>query len=150
MDPQRHARLEALGQILTTQAVGNQADLVRLLKRGGHAVTQSSVSRDLRELGAIRTADGYRLPGVVEASHGGPVDREIFRSLVIGVDSAGPNLLVLRTAIGGASRVGLAADRASLPGVVGSVAGDDTLFLAVKTLKDRRRLERLLAEWMAA
>ena len=56
------ARREALRQIISQSAVGRQADLVRLLSRAGHRATQSSVSRDLRELGVAKQGDRYVLP----------------------------------------------------------------------------------------
>ncbi|MEZ5975991.1 MAG: ArgR family transcriptional regulator [Planctomycetota bacterium] len=150
MDTQRQARLEALRQILETQGAATQAALVQSLAALGHRVTQSSVSRDLRELGAVRGPGGYALPGVAGDGPRPAADLEILRTLVLDVQPAGPNMLVVRTVIGGASRVGLVADRAGWPELVGTVAGDDTLFRATRSLADRRRLEQVLAQRLSA
>jgi transcriptional regulator of arginine metabolism len=63
---------------------------------------------------------------------------------------AGSNLLVVHTGSGGASRVGLAFDRFRWPEVAGTVAGDDTVFVAVHSLKERKRVEKLLSEMLTS
>ena len=140
----RKARLQILRELLSAGSVDSQGKLVDLLKKKGFAATQSSISRDLRELGAVKSRMGYGLPGAVG---GRPIEREekILRSLVMGAEPAGPHLLVIRTATGGASRVGLAVDRSSWPGVVGTVAGDDTLFVALESKKHLNRVKNELA-----
>lgn len=149
-------RQEAIRAILDAEAVESQEQLVRRLKRRGFRVTQSSVSRDLAELGAAKVEGRYvaleRLAGAV--APGGPsvtgvaaaADRlaEV-ASFVEAVAPAGPHLLVVRTPPGAASPVGIAIDAARWPEVVGTVAGDDTLFIALPGRAAQARVEARLA-----
>jgi transcriptional regulator of arginine metabolism len=127
-DTEQADRREAIMRILRDGSVRNQQDLVRLLKKEGHEVTQSSVSRDLRDLGVLKAAGGYVLPPEETTRANGD-----FRSLaqfVRGVKPAGPCLTVLRTTIGAAQSVAVAIDKAEWPEVVGTISGDDTIFIA--------------------
>jgi transcriptional regulator of arginine metabolism len=114
---------------------------VRLLKREGHAVTQSSVSRDLRDLGVAKVGDRY----VLAEDAAAPVaDLSVVAAFVRAVTPAGPNLTVIRTTIGSAQSVALAIDRARWPEVVGTLSGDDTIFIATGTARAQRAvLDRL-------
>ena len=129
-------RQEAIRQILVTGPAGTQRSLVDALIAKGFDATQSSVSRDLRELGAIKTADGYELPGLE------PDEDEIAKvsGLLRDIETAGPNLLVIKTAIGAAQRVALALDRSGWPEMVGNVGGDDTILVATKNASGQRNL----------
>jgi transcriptional regulator of arginine metabolism len=129
-------RQEAIRQILTSGPAGTQRSLVNALIERGFYATQSSVSRDLRELGAVKTADGYELP------EPGSGDDEVTKvsALLREMETAGPNLLILRTAIGAAQRVALALDRSGWPEMVGNVGGDDTVFVATKNASGQRIL----------
>lgn len=136
-------RRDALRRIIRTGTVGRQADLVRLLEREGFEVTQSSVSRDLRDLGVAKVGDRYVLPGDAVA----PVaDFSRVAGFVLGVVAAGPNLLVVRTTIGTAQSVALEIDRSRWPEVVGTISGDDTIFVATDTARRQRAVaDRLRA-----
>jgi len=130
-------RREALRQIITQQAVGRQADLVRLLARAGHRATQSSVSRDLRELGVAKLGDRYVLP---EES---PPVAEGFAAVagfVRQVQPAGASLTVVHTSAGAAQSVAIVLDRAQWPEVVGTISGDDTIFVATGGAAAQRKL----------
>ena len=129
-------RQKAIGQILETGPAGTQRSLVDALIARGFVATQSSVSRDLKELGAIKTADGYLLPGLE------PDDDEVstVSGLLREIETAGPNLLVIKTAIGAAQQVALALDRSGWPEMVGNVAGDDTILVATKNAAAQRNL----------
>ncbi len=127
-------RQHRIAQLLSTTAVTSQAQLVGLLKDDGIPVTQATVSRDLVELGAIkaRSSDGVRtlaLPGV-PVSGGAPPEhlRRVLAEWVVEVTHAGP-LVVVKTPPGCAHVVGSALDRGLLPSTLGTVAGDDTLFV---------------------
>jgi transcriptional regulator of arginine metabolism len=100
---------------------------VATLTTKGYTATQSSVSRDLRELGAIKTPRGYELPS---GSRNDDDHLAAVAELVRTIQPAGPNLLVVKTAIGAAQRVALAFDRSNWPEVVGNIGGDDTVFVA--------------------
>ena len=139
-------RRRAIRELLGKGPVPTQQLLVTELARRGFTATQSSVSRDLREIGAVKTARGYELePGnVVEMPELSAVG-EFVRAIL----PAGPHLLVLRTAIGAAQRVALALDRAGWPEIVGNIGGDDTVFVATDSANHQKilaaRLERIVA-----
>jgi len=130
-------------RILRGGSVRNQQDLVRLLKKEGHVVTQSSVSRDLRDLGVLKAAGGYVLPPEESTRANG--DFRALVQFVRGVKHAGPCLTVVRTTIGAAQSVAVAIDKAEWPEVVGTISGDDTIFIATNgasaqsTLSERLR-----------
>jgi transcriptional regulator of arginine metabolism len=127
-DPHHPHRREAILRILRGARVGKQDELVRLLREAGHDVTQSSVSRDLRELGVLK-AGGRYLPPLEESSR--TLDNfDTLRQFVRGVATAGSALTVLRTTIGAAQSVAIAIDKAAWPEVVGTISGDDTIFIA--------------------
>ena len=130
-------RREALRELLLDGPAPNQHRLVDALTRRGFVATQSSVSRDLREIGAVRTGAGYELPGVDDASRD---ELDSVADLLRKLTPAGPNLLVIRTATGAAQRVALALDRCQSPDIVGTVAGDDTVFVATPGAQNTRRV----------
>jgi transcriptional regulator of arginine metabolism len=130
-------RRETLKRIIRNGEIGRQAELVRLLKRAGHAVTQSSVSRDLRDLGVAKVGDRY----VLAEDAAAPVaDLSTVAAFVQGATAAGPHLTVVRTTIGSAQSVALAIDRARWPEVVGTISGDDTIFVATSSARAQRTL----------
>ncbi len=131
------ARREALRQIISRTAVGRQTDLVRLLTRAGHRATQSSISRDLRELGVAKQGDRYVLPGGTTTPPGGFA---AVAGFVREVRPAGASLTVVRTAAGAAQSVAIVIDRAQWPEVVGTISGDDTIFVATDTATAQRKL----------
>jgi transcriptional regulator of arginine metabolism len=128
-------RREALRRIIQGGTVGRQAELVRLLKRAGYAVTQSSVSRDLRDLGVAKVGDRYVLPGEATAPVAG---LDAVAPFVQDAQPAGPHLTVVRTTIGSAQSVAAALDRARWPEVVGTISGDDTIFVATASERAQR------------
>ncbi len=134
----RHARI---AQLIASRPVTSQPELGRLLAAAGVAVTQATLSRDLEELGAVkvRTPEGlaYSLPPEGQPRPGTTqsVDARLARlleELLVSVEATG-DLVVLRTPPGGAHLLGSALDRAGLPDVAGTVAGDDTVLLVVRT-----------------
>ncbi len=129
-------RQEAIRQILETGPAGTQRSLVDALIAKGFVATQSSVSRDLKELGAVKTVNGYELPGLE------PDGDEVstVSGLLREIETAGPNLLVIKTAIGAAQQVALALDRSGWPEMVGNVGGDDTILVATKNTSAQRNL----------
>jgi transcriptional regulator of arginine metabolism len=139
-------RRNTIRELLVRGPVATQQLLVAELARRGFRATQSSVSRDLREIGAIKTTRGYELEA--EDVSGNPEFNAI-GEFVRAILPAGPHLLVLRTAIGAAQRVALALDRAGWPEVVGNIGGDDTVFVATDSANHQKilaaRLERIVA-----
>ena len=133
----RAERRRDLLKILHEGSATSQNDIVEALRRAGHDVTQATVSRDLREVGAtkvrIDSSIVYRLADEIPHGNGGDlVGRNLDRNLKeFAIDiSPAANLVVVRTAPGHASAVGRAIDMAGLDEVVGTVAGDDTIFVA--------------------
>ncbi|ABM14107.1 MULTISPECIES: arginine repressor [Mycolicibacterium] len=134
----RQARIIAL---LSTQSVRSQGELAALLADEGIDVTQATLSRDLEELGAVklRGADGgvgaYIVPedGSPVRGVAGGTERvtRLLGDLLVSTDSSG-NLAVLRTPPGAAHYLASALDRAALPYVVGTVAGDDTILVIAR------------------
>lgn len=129
-------RRKAIRQILELSPAGTQQSLVDALTAQGFDATQSSISRDLKELGAVKTANGYELPGPVTGGN----EVASVAGLLRDIETAGPNLLVIKTGIGAAQRVALALDRSGWPEMVGNVGGDDTVFVATKDAADQRNL----------
>jgi transcriptional regulator of arginine metabolism len=127
-DTQQLDRRSAIVRILREGLVRKQDDLVRLLKREGHDVTQSSVSRDLRDLGALNASGRYVLPpDEVTRANG---DFDMLAQFVRGLRKAGPSITILKTTIGAAQSVAVAIDKAEWPEVAGTISGDDTIFIA--------------------
>lgn len=143
----RLERRRDLIRILREGGASSQKEIVAALRRAGHEVTQATVSRDLREVGAskVRAEDGfvYRLTDDVGRSWNGDlVARNLERSLnefAIEVKLA-HSIVVVTTAPGHASAVARAIDLAGLDSVVGTVAGDDTIFVATQSPESARRL----------
>jgi transcriptional regulator of arginine metabolism len=124
-------RRTAILRILRDSPVRKQDELVRLLRREGHEATQSSISRDLRDLGVLKASGRYLPPSDDSSRTQGNFDA--LRQFVRGVATAGPSLTVVRTTIGAAQSVAIAIDKAEWPEVVGTISGDDTIFLATDT-----------------
>jgi len=139
-DHHQHERRDAILSILGNGIVRRQAELTQLLKKRGFAVTQSSVSRDLRELGVLK-ASGRYLPPPPESAHAHG-NLGSLAPFVRSARPAGASLTVLRTSTGAAQSVAVALDKAEWPEVVGTISGDDTIFIATA---DPRAQQRLLA-----
>ncbi|MCW2599627.1 MAG: arginine repressor [Frankiales bacterium] len=134
------ARHAAIVELLEAQAVASQTELGRLLAAKGVQVTQATVSRDLEEIGAVkvRTAAGtaYAVPPEGQPRTGTPeaVDARLGRlleELCVSSEATGAYVL-LRTPPGGAHLLAAALDRAGLPDVAGTIAGDDTVLLVTR------------------
>lgn len=132
----KHQRQHRIAKLLESQPVTNQLQLVELLADEGIEATQTTVSRDLEELGAIKV----RLPGgdsayalaeiPIQQIVSGDHLRRVMSEWVVDVAASG-NLVVLRTPPGCAHVVASALDRSGMTGLLGTVAGDDTVLLVV-------------------
>jgi transcriptional regulator of arginine metabolism len=112
-------------KIIREKEIYTQEELARELSQLGIQTTQVTLSRDVRELGLVKTPEGYRqLPA--EAT--GPQLREVANEYLLDIRLA-QNLVVLRTSPGNASPLAVAVDREDMPEVVGTVAGDDTVLV---------------------
>lgn len=115
-------------EIISAKPVGTQQELAAQLSRRGFAATQSSVSRDIVKLGLTKL-DGYYVAPEEAVNVGGPVTE---------MDTAGDNLIVVKTEVGLAQPAALTIDRAGIGEIVGTVAGDDTILIAVKNAAAQR------------
>jgi transcriptional regulator of arginine metabolism len=127
-------RQHLVAKLIEQHVVQNQAQLVALLAAENVVATQATVSRDLEDLGAIKVRvpggeSAYAIPALPKEQRA-PEDhlRRVFGDWVVEVNHSG-NLVVLRTPPGSAHVVGSALDRADLPEIIGTVAGDDTLIV---------------------
>jgi transcriptional regulator of arginine metabolism len=129
----RHARIL---QLVEQMDLRTQEELAAVLAEEGWRLTQSTVSRDIAALGLIKVTGAYRRPAVVQPTL--TPDEQRIRDSVLTIDAAGDVLLVLRTPAGEANRLAVALDRLAWPEVVGTLAGDDTVFLAARTRAAQR------------
>lgn len=140
-------RQEQIIEIIQNHEVETQEDLARYLTEAGYAVTQATVSRDIRELSLEKVpgqkvrqkyAMRSKIPVTAEAGHPAaqPVNRyaTLLKDAIISMEQAG-NLLVIKTAVGMAMAVAAALDAMEIEGIIGCIAGDDTIMCAVKTEK---------------
>ncbi len=141
---QQQARRRAIAQILERNTIVRQTELVQLLRAEGLHATQSSVSRDLKEMGVAKLNSGYSLP----ERHDGDNEQqlEVVAEFVRDIRKAGPNLLVICTAIGAAQRVAVTLDRIDWPEIVATLSGDDTIFIATTGAAQQRRLSSRLRQ----
>ena len=138
MTADRRKRHLKILEHISTRAIRTQEELAETLVSEGWEVTQSSVSRDIAALRLIKVDGAYRRPAAVRP----PADPDEHRISegVLSVDRAGEALVVLHTPPGEANRVAVAIDRLAWADVVGTLAGDDTIFLAVKDGRAQRRV----------
>ena len=148
----RSSRRRDLTRLLREGRASSQRDIVNELRSAGHEVTQATISRDLQELGALKVrAEGgfvYRLPDEMPRGGGDLMTRNLLRTLEEFAVEVRPasNLVVVMTAPGHAAAVGRAIDLAPNDDVIGTVAGDDTIFVATP---DKSAAARLAGEWTA-
>ena len=150
----RSQRLRDLYKLLHEGRAATQVELVRELRAAGHEITQATVSRDLRAIGAIKVRvngePAYRLPDdVPTAAEGELTARNLARVLnefAVGIRPAG-SLVIVSTPPGHAGAVARALDLAGVDDVLGTLAGDDTIFVATA---DAGSAQRLAARWSDA
>ncbi len=141
----RDTRRARILEIVRAGRVRNQEELRAHLAEFGIDVNQATLSRDLRDLGLLKGRDGYEIPSTAS-----PTADDAGVALVaaartwLGEARAAQSLVVLKTPPGGANPLAIAIDRARLDGVVGTIAGDDTVFLAAAGAAQARRLVREL------
>ncbi len=145
----RNQRLSAIQRIIREEEIENQAALVRALREAGFEVTQSTISRDLRDLGLHRVRGGngkmvYAWSDV-GPSHGPSDFKRVLREFLLDAIPSG-NIMVLRTGPGNAQPLAAAIDRANLPDILGTLAGDDTIMAVLAPYSDGERLAGRLKE----
>ena len=133
----REQRQATILKILREQRIDRQTVLVQMLRQHGFEATQSSVSRDLKQLGVTKLDSGY---GQAEPTTADEHELTLFRDFVRDIRAAGPNLTVVQTAVGAAQRVAVYLDRSGWNEIVGTLSGDDTIFIATSSGTEQRRL----------
>jgi transcriptional regulator of arginine metabolism len=160
--PQRHERI---ARIIQEHTIWSQQELAERLAKAGFAVTQATLSRDLTRMGVLKGPAGYVLPemaaaGATAVNHrrgamavaghaaGAGVNEErdmllerALRRELRAIDAAG-NLIVIRTDAGHANALAVEIDRIRMPEVLGTIAGDDTVFLALRSAAAAGRIAR--------
>ena len=149
MEVMKQARQRSIRDLVEQRVIRTQKGLADALNERGFKTTQATISRDVAELGLIKVSrDGnvaYALPPrLIEAETSGEDRlRKLFRDLPVEIREAGL-LLVVRTLPGSAHAIAAALDRARWPEVAGSIAGDDTLFVAFTDRTSLGRIRRRL------
>jgi transcriptional regulator of arginine metabolism len=128
----KHQRHSAILELVSRGSAHTQQEIAAALARRGVRATQATVSRDIQELGLVRTGGAYRTSTVLG------------RELILSIELVEP-IAVIRTPPGTANLVARRIDEASLPGVAGTVAGDDTIFAVLRGRGAGRALKELLA-----
>ena len=127
--------------LLQEREIATQGELVEFLREEGFEATQASVSRDLDELGVLKQGGFYRPPGFAAE----PVRAGTLPSLQL--IASGETLWVLRCAPGQAPSVALTVDQAAIAGVAGTIAGDDTVFVALRAPRFAKSVRESIAEF---
>jgi transcriptional regulator of arginine metabolism len=138
----REKRRQAILAIIGAETIGRQSLLVERLQSEGFQATQSGVSRDLREMNIVKEGDGYSAPSITTVGDTAK-QLDVPEGFVRELDTAGANLTIVKTATGAAQRVAVFLDRSEWPEIVGTVSGDDTIFIATR---DARAQKTLLAK----
>lgn len=128
----KKARQGRILEVVRKDPVSSQEELSVLLKRGGVEVTQSTLSRDIRELGLVKIRGRYQVAGDVSPAPPEAAVRRAFGQFVIHSDVSG-NMIMLKTSPGNAHSIGVVLDAAQWPEVLGTVAGDDTVFVLLRS-----------------
>lgn len=134
-------RQRAILDLVGNGPVASQEELQRALAKVGYKVGQATLSRDIRELGLVKSGEGYALPGgEAAAPQALPSVSRLAKEFVLDVRQA-QNLIVVKTAVGSAQPVAAAFDEEQWPEVVGTIAGDDAILIVTPDNKAARKLE---------
>jgi transcriptional regulator of arginine metabolism len=134
------SRHNAILQLLEQGPISSQDELQKLLHRRGFDAGQATLSRDIRELGLVKSSGGYSLPGREAAGETDlPSVSRLVREFVTSVRTA-QNLLVTKTSVGSAQPVAAALDEENWPEAIGTVAGDDTILIVCENKRAAGRL----------
>lgn len=147
----KNARQQKILELIKKYDIDTQDTLIKKLAEEGYTVTQTTASRDIRQLNLIKgvTSNGtykYIAPGsVIGSEKKAPVINSAITDAVVRVEAAG-HIVVVKTYAGMANAIAVCIDSLQHDDIVGSVAGDDTMLLVVKTSDGARALESELRE----
>lgn len=130
----KEKRQQTIVNLIRARNVEKQDELTERLSKKGFSATQSSVSRDLDELGIVKINGYYSLPQAQTKSDFG----------LFNLETAGENLIVAKCASGLASAVCVRIDNAKNPEIIGTIAGDDTIFITVKDRKSQKAAMKII------
>ncbi|NVJ58950.1 MAG: arginine repressor [Gammaproteobacteria bacterium] len=142
MMSEKQVRQTAIKELIANHIIPNQEKLVELLLERNIKATQTTLSRDLNELGIWKGPEGYVL-----GNEAAPVRatknelKKVLQTLLVSAEVAS-NMLVLKTQPGRAQAIGYELDNIKLPLVVGNISGDDTVFIATRSEEDAMQLKR--------
>ena len=141
----RHA---AIRDVIATRELSSQEELRRALYHRGHRVTQATLSRDIHELGLVKTAEGYKAPQGEEAEMHLPSIERLIQEFVYDVKTA-RNLVVVKTSAGSAQPVSAAMDAEEWGELVGTIGGDDTILAIAPTASLAAKLAHRIRGYLA-
>lgn len=145
----KNARQQKILELIEKYDIDTQETLIERLREAGYNVTQTTVSRDIKQLSLVKGVTGrgtykYVSPAV-KTSASAPVLNSVITESIIHIEAA-ENIIVVRTLSGMANAVGVCVDSLHIAGIVGSVAGDDTVILVAKTSALAQEIEAELKE----
>jgi transcriptional regulator of arginine metabolism len=139
-------------EIISSERISTQEELCEILRSRGYDITQATVSRDIKELSLIKTPDGngyrYALPDTPNPKSSNLRMKRIFQDSVVSYDSS-ENIIVIKTLPGAAQSIGSLIDSLDNPYILGSVAGDDTIFVVVKAKESLSQVMEFFQRLMA-
>jgi transcriptional regulator of arginine metabolism len=141
-------RQKVILELLERGPVSSQEDLQRALARRGVKVGQATLSRDIHELGLVKTGDGYVTTEDMGSEPALPPVSRLVREFVLEVHAA-QNLLVIKTTVGSAQPVAAALDGQDWKESIGTIAGDDTILMVCADTRGARRLAGRIQEMLA-
>ena len=133
----KEKRQQTIRNLIRNRRIATQDELTGLLSQADFSVTQSSVSRDLEQIGIVKINGFYALPQI---SNG------IQKLGLLSLETAGENLIVAKCESGLASAVAVRIDSAGISEIVGTIAGDDTIFVAVRNHKEQKAVLKKVRE----
>lgn len=151
MNDLKERRQRAIADLIRSTLLGSQEELAEQLSGMGFAVTQATISRDLEQLGAVKVRRAGQLSYVLPdrlAETSPPRLTAVFRDWVRSIDTAA-NLIVIKTPPGSAHVVGVALDQSGVPEIVGTICGDDTIFVACRGAREAQSLGSRLQSAMS-
>jgi len=143
------ARRSKAISLIKAGKISSQGDLVRELKKAGYSVTQTTASRDLEEIGAVRSrgADGEALYSISESDDGSLArSMPLPTDLILSVEASG-NLAVVRTPPGGAQLLASSLDHSGIKSIIGTIAGDDTVLVVSRKASGGAELAKELLSY---
>ncbi len=147
----KYSRQSKILEIIESKDVETQDELASELRASGFQVTQATVSRDIKEMRLIKvlTKDGRYKYASIREKEGAVNDRflKIYRNSVVSVDNAG-NIIIIKTLVGSANAAAVSIDALNIKEIVGTIAGDDTIFLVVREESQVDRIIKLFKDML--